>query len=131
MFEAIQVIAKNNAIQEDNTQASLELFLKSWWSRTYNRPLKDPILQEYTIYELLYEYHDKIERENAKELHFEQETDKIEEGKEQEALDWAAEEEKKELEAAKKKLETSDAWMLDQLKKEHGEDFGNDASIDF
>ena len=104
-----------------------ELFLKSWWSKTYNRPLKDPILDTYTLFELMYEYNDKNERELAVDLMFEEEADKIEEGKEQETLDWIEEEERLERE----QKEADEKWMLEELKKEHGEDFGEDADIDF
>jgi hypothetical protein len=111
----------------------MELYLRSWWSKTYNRPLKDPLLNEYTILELLYEYHDKIERSRAVELSFEEEADKIEEGKLQETLDWVEEEERREREEAeaKAKAEADEKWMLEQLKKEHGDDFGDDVDLDF
>lgn len=93
------------------------------------------MLAEYTVYELLYEYHDHLERENAKEHRFELEADKIEEEKEQETLDWIEEEERKEREAAEaakqKQLEEDEQWMLEQLKKEHGDDFGEDVNLDF
>ena len=107
------------------------LFLRSWWSKTYNRPLKDPILESYTLHELLYEFYDKQERKRAAEFQFEEEADKIEEEKEQETLDWIEEEERKEREAleAQQKAE-EEKWMLEQLKKEHGEDFGEDIDLD-
>ena len=114
------------------------MFLRSWWSKTYNRPLKDPILESYTLYELLYEYHDKAERINAIEAILDEETGKIEEEREQETLDWIEEEERKEAEAdAEKARKTEEAekadeeWMLKELKKEHGDDFGEDVSLDF
>lgn len=31
-------------------------FLKWWWCRTYNRPMKDPLLATYTLNELCYEF---------------------------------------------------------------------------
>ena len=123
------------------------MFLTSWWSRTYNRPLKDPLLKEYTFEELLYEFHDRIEREKATHESAEQQDDKIEEAKEKEALDWAELEEKKELEElAKKKGHDGPTtpvldplkdpanlkWMEDQLaeqKKLLGDDFGDE--VDF
>ncbi len=49
-------------------------------------------------------------------------------------MDWIEEEERKEREqreaeeAAKKKEEE---WMLGQLKKEHGDDFGEDIDLNF
>lgn len=131
IYKAVQTIVQKHAFEENDSIESLELYLKSWWSKTYNRPLKDPTLQEYTLFELLYEYHDKIERENAKEFKFEQETDKIEDEKEKEVLDWAEEEEKKEKEVAEAKKKKDEEWMLEQLKKEHGDDFGEDLDIGF
>lgn len=139
IFDAINNIAKKDALETLDNNDSLELYLKSWWSSTYNRPLKDPILQDYSIYELAYEFYDKIERKNARELHVEQENDKIEDDKIQQALDWAEEEERKErelLENAKnaknsESEEDEEKWMLEQLKKERGDDFGEDISLDF
>lgn len=119
------------------------LFLKSWWSRTYSRPLKDPLLDEYSMEELLYEFFDHIERAKAAEESTERENDKIEEEKEKEVLDWAEQEEKRELEELRRKGEASVnidptkdpnniKWMEEQLKahkEEFGEDFGEDVSL--
>lgn len=83
----------------------------------------------------MYEYRDKIERHNADIAAVDQENDKIEEGKEKEALDWAEEEERKEREQLKAKQEEEkkrdEEWMLEQLKKERGDDFGEDINMDF
>lgn len=119
------------------------LFLTSWWSRTYNRPLKDPLLKEYSLEELLYEFYDRIEREKAATEQAEKEDDKIEETKNKAALDWAEQEEKRELEELDRKEKglppldpTKDPankkWMEDQIaeqKKILGDDFGED--VDF
>lgn len=122
------------------------LFLQSWWSRTYNRPLKDPLLLSYTLEELLYEFYDRLERSKAIEEQLEEENDKIEDVKERAALDWAEEEEKRELDAMKaegsKPTEPSDPtkdpenirWMEEQLQKakeEFGESFGEDIIENF
>lgn len=75
-----------------------------------------------------------MERENALEHRFELESDKIEEDKEQETFDWIEEEERKdreEAEAAAKAQKEEEAWMVEQLKKEHGDDFGEDIDLDF
>lgn len=122
----------------------MTLFLKSWWSNTYNRPLKDPLLESYTLEELLYEFYDKIERQKASEERAIKEADKIEEVKEKEVLDWAEEEERKELEemarvaAGKPTNPTQDPenvkWMKEQLEKAkqvHGETFGEDVDEKF
>lgn len=108
----------------------MELFLKSWWSRTYNRPLKDPLLESYTLHELLYEFYDKSARKKAVELSFEEEADRIEEKQLDDTMAWVEEEERKEREAAeaKKKIE-DEKWMLEQMKKELGDDFGEDIDL--
>lgn len=147
VIDSIRVLAASDARSELNNDYQLSLFLKSWWSRTYNRPLKDPILQTYTIEELLYEFYDKIERRKAEEERLISEDDKIEDKKEQEVLDWAEQEEKKELEALKtsagRQSKTSQdptqdpaniAWMEDQMNKAKellGEDFGEDIEESF
>lgn len=56
-WEAIQRLAKAHHCEDP--VASLESFrrfLEFWWCRTYTRPLKDPILSQYTLDELTYEY---------------------------------------------------------------------------
>ena len=118
----------------------MELSLKSWWSNTYNRPLKDPLLDSYTIYELMYEYFDKIERKNATHKAIEQENDKIEDSKLDETLSWIEQEEKKEAEKmaaqqAKEVVEEQslkvedEKWMLQQLKGQYGDEFGEDINL--
>lgn len=97
---------------------------------------------------MLYEFYDRIERRAAEEERSEQEADKIEEDKEKAILDWAEQEEKKELDALKSQAATQEAqtpqdptkdpanvaWMEEQLKKAkeiYGESFGEDISEDF
>ena len=145
IVDTIKKIAAHNARADLNDEKQLELFLKSWWSKTYNRPLKDPLLLSYTLEELLYEFFDREERESAYKEALEKRDDKIEEDKEQAALDWAEEEEKKELEKLKDpedKKKQSDPtkdpenikWMEEELKKAkelYGESFGDDISDNF
>jgi hypothetical protein len=122
------------------------LFLRSWWSKTYNRPLKDPVLTSYTLQELLYEFFDKIERPKAEKDRIEEQDDKIEEAKHDDALAWAEEQERLEQEALEKKKAqpgpppdpTKDPenikWMEEQVRKArefYGESFGEDISEDF
>lgn len=123
------------------------LFLQSWWSRTYNRPLKDPLLQSYTLEELLYEFYDRIERAKAEQERLEQEDVKIEEQQDKAAEDWAEKMEREEREAemraqAAKSEEKPDPtkdpanikWMEEQLeagKKIFGETFGEDIDDSF
>lgn len=124
----------------DNEAAQLR-FLQFWWSKTYSRPLKDPLLKEYTLEELYYEFKQYSEREKASKERVEQEADNIDKEKIDEALAWAEAEEKKELEANKDKsnsdwkpTEEDKKWMEDQLqqaKEIYGENFGEDISEDF
>ena len=141
LIDSIRKIAADNARAPLDSEESILLFLKSWWSRTYNRPLKDPVLLSYTIEELIYEFFDRLERAKAEEERINEEKDKIEEDREKETLDWAEEEEKKELVALNKTKASAHApskedieWMeayMEKAKEEHGEDFGEDISIDF
>jgi hypothetical protein len=98
IVECIKAIAAYNARADLASEHQMTLFLKSWWSNTYNRPLKDPLLESYTLEELLYEFYDKMERQKAAEERVAQDTDKMEEAKEKEVLDWAEQEERKEME---------------------------------
>jgi hypothetical protein len=143
VVECIKAIAAYNARADITTEHQMTLFLKSWWSNTYNRPLKDPLLESYTLEELLYEFYDKLERQKAIEERTVKETEKAEEVKEKEVLDWAEAEEKKELEEMRKAAEkvsdpTKDPenikWMEQQLEAArhiHGETFGEDIEVNF
>jgi hypothetical protein len=92
--------------------------------------LKDPLLAEYTTYDLLYEYHDKEERKNASIAILEEEADKIEEAVVQETEDWIEEEERKEREAEEAKRLAEEQWMIEQLKKQDP-GFGDDLNMNF
>lgn len=147
-IDAVKRLAAYNARADLDTEEQLLLFLQSWWSRTYNRPLKDPLLLSYTTEELLYEFYDRIERQKAESERLEQEDVKIEEAKDKEAEDWAEKMEREEreaemrAEAAKSEANKSDptkdpaniAWMEEQLrigKAVHGETFGEDIDDQF
>jgi hypothetical protein len=146
IIDAIRDRAAKNARAPLDTEEQLLLFLQSWWSRTYNRPLKDPLLLSYTLEELLYEFYDRIERIKAEDERLEQESVKIEEAKDKEAEDWAERMEREEREAELReqasKAETSDptkdpaniAWMEEQLragKEAFGDSFGEDIEETF
>ena len=146
LAESIRKIAAHNARASLADDRQLLLFLQSWWSKTYSRPLKDPLLLTYTLEDLLYEFHDKIERNLAEEERTKNQETQQEEVKEKEILDWAAEEERKEAEqAAVKKAPpvapinpTKDPanikWMEEQIRKaktELGDDFGEDLELNF
>jgi hypothetical protein len=146
--EAIKEIAAKNARASLVDEDQLKLFLQSWWSNTYNRPLKDPLLQTYTLEELLYEFHDKIERRAAAIEHREAEEAEQEEGKDKANLDWAEQMEREELEQLKAKAAAEEEarkqdptkdpenikWMEEQIrlaKAQHGETFGEDIEEKF
>jgi hypothetical protein len=146
--EAIREIAAKNARAELVDEDQLKLFLQSWWSKIYNRPLKDPLLQTYTLEELLYEFYDKIERRAAEIEREEANAEKQEESKEKVDLDWAEQMEREELEqlkvkaaadeAARKQDPTKDPenikWMEEQIrlaKTQFGETFGEDVELKF
>ena len=141
VIEDIRALCALNARADLSTEEHILLFLQSWWSRTYNRPLKDPLLQEYTFEELLYEFYDRVERQAASEESAKQEDVKIEVEKEKAVLDWAEQEEKRELEALKAskgdqyKVSIDDvAWMEQQIQKDkeaHGDTFGEDLELSF
>lgn len=146
--DAIRQIAARNARAELNNDEQLTLFLKSWWSKTYNRPLKDPLLLSYTLEDLLYEFYDKVERRLAEEERNEEGEINQEIAKEQADLDWAEQMEQEELAQMKAKAAgladqkptdpTKDPdnvkWMEEQMRlaKEHfGDSFGEDIEANF
>jgi hypothetical protein len=144
IVDCIKAIAAYNARASLDNEYYMTLFLKSWWSNLYNRPLKDPLLESYTLEELIYEFYDRLERSKAAEERSAQETDKMEEAKEKEVLDWAEQEEKKELEEMRMAAEKAAAdptqdpenikWMneqLDKYKQAYGDSFGEDIDESF
>ena len=146
--ESIRKIAAQNARASLDSDEQLTLFLRSWWSRTYNRPLLDPLLQSYTLEQLLYEFYDRVERFAAEEERVKQTEIQQEENKEKADLDWAEKMEQEELAQMKakaagvesKKIEdpTKDPenikWMEEQMKihkEQFGETFGEDIEENF
>jgi len=145
--ESIRAIAAKNARADLNTEDQLRLFLQSWWSRTYNRPLKDPLLETYTLEELLYEFYDRIERELAEQERTKKIDVKQEESKEKADLDWADKMEQEELEQMKATATVQEQkpvdptkdpdnvkWMEEQIKlnkTQFGETFGEDLDVNF
>lgn len=56
-WDLIDRLAKSHRLVD--ATADLDSFtreLRLWWCLKYNRPFKDPLLQSYTLDELLYEY---------------------------------------------------------------------------
>lgn len=93
--------------------------------------MKDPILQTYSIEELIYEYYSVSEHKKAKAEQAEEETDKIEEEKEKQDQEWADA-----MEAEEDPIDNPDnmKWIQDQIeldKEKFGEDFGDDLNLDF
>lgn len=144
LIECIHEIAKQDARADINkSDGQLLLFLKSWWSRTYNRPLKDPLLDSYTIEELAYEFFDKIERKKAEQENIKAQDDKIEDEKHKRNLDWAEQEELKELEELRRqeeqsKINNDEKWMekiveqeLKDGKEVFGQNYGEDIEDTF
>ena len=150
LADSIKKIAAHNARASLADDKQLMLFLRSWWSKLYNRPLKDPLLQSYTLEELLYEFYDKVERNLADEERASNAEIREEEVKDKGFDDWAAEEERKEAEATAKKSKSSTPeekpavdpakdpanvkWMEEQIrlaKAELGDDFGDDLELNF
>ncbi|CAM6003879.1 unnamed protein product [Sphagnum jensenii] len=124
------------------------LFLKSWWSRTYNRPLKDPLLESYTLEELLYEFYDRVERYAAEQERIKDTEIEQEEKKDQADQDWADKMEQEELAQMKAKAAQQESvppsdptkdpenvkWMEEQIKihkAQFGETFGEDIEENF
>jgi hypothetical protein len=139
-FDAIDAITKSAAREELITERSQLRFLSYWWSKTYGRPLKDPLLQQYTLEELYYEYRLRVEYDEAATEKATEEADKIEEQKYDDALAWAEAEEAKELNgdnpvrSESGVTEEDKAWMEEQIrqaKELYGESFGEDIVEDF
>jgi len=98
--------------------------------------MKDPLLLSYTFEELMYEFHSIHEHEKATVERVKQETDRIEDIKDQAVTSWADQMEAEEEAAAQDPAQdpANMKWMEEQLaqnKKAFGEDFGEDLSLDF
>jgi hypothetical protein len=88
----------HHQIDPTSSEEALTRQLRLWWCIKYNRPLKDPLLDSYTLDELAYEYliwfymnpeHDPVEK-------------KLKEAQTQSDEDWAREQLRKAAEANKK-----------------------------
>jgi hypothetical protein len=112
-----------------------------WWCKKYNKPLKDPILMQYSVEELLYEMMSHRHYDNDLNRQRQEEADRIEIEKYDEDVEWAEEMERLEAEKLKQdtKPPTSPAeaphnqeWMqqiIEEEKKKFGDDFGEDISF--
>ena len=87
-MQRIQELARRDVRSREGEKYTFQ-YLSSWWSRYYNRPLKDPLLQQYTLEELAYEYY-AVSETNVYQKELDNEsTDKIEEEKLRQANEWA------------------------------------------
>jgi len=57
-LENVRKVAKNNVREEIVNVDSLLRFLKRWWCKHYNRPYKDPLLENYNLEELFLEFYE-------------------------------------------------------------------------
>ena len=56
-WDQVSSIAKAHHLESPNeSAAAVERFLRFWWCKTFNKPMKDPILGSYTMDELYYEF---------------------------------------------------------------------------
>jgi hypothetical protein len=61
-------VAKEIQLGAGETLETLEKFLIQWWCRHYKRPYKDPLIQTYTLEELIFEFFDVQLRDNPEQL---------------------------------------------------------------
>lgn len=110
-----------------------------WWCNYYSRPLKDPLLQEYTFEELAYEYYANSEFDKSKLERQELEDDKIDSDEHEDATNWADKMEADEFDQKEPEPDPTEdpeniEWMEKQMaeaKAIYGDDFGQDISEDF
>jgi ABC-type multidrug transport system ATPase subunit len=56
-WDAVSTLAKAHHMEEPTSGLdAFTRFLKWWWCQKFNKPMKDPLLESYTLDELLYEY---------------------------------------------------------------------------
>lgn len=148
-LEQIHEIAKHD-IRTRHGYRHAKLFYMTWWSDFYRRPLKDPLLEKYSLEELAYEYYLHSERVLYERDVHEDEADRIEDEKWDAAEAWADEMERLDQETAQPEETPEDApqpeeynpledpknieWMEEQIQKNKlmfGDDFGEDLNLDF
>lgn len=92
LYDSIKQLAESGLDKDYLTYDELLFKLRRWWCQYYKRPYKDPLLDNYTLEELMFEYFDITHVANKKP-----EETKIAEKFDTEDRDWAAEEEAREL----------------------------------
>lgn len=90
LYESVKKLAETGLRNKERLNYDELLFsLRRWWCQYYKRPYKDPLLDSYTIEELMFEYFDITESNKDPEA-------KVSEEVESEDRDWAAEEDERE-----------------------------------
>lgn len=139
ILDHLRDIAKRH-VRARSGENSIYRQLSFWWCKKYNRPFRDPLLQSYTLEDLIYEYYMVTEAEEYKRELEEQEADKIEEAKIKADEDWAdameAEEEEVEEPTQPNPLEDpkNKEWVEKEIEKSKlffGDDFGDDINMTF
>lgn len=99
LYDSIKKLAEKGLEgKEYLTYDELLFQLRRWWCQYYKRPYKDPLLDSYTIEELLFEYFDITKsREDTEQ--------KVSEQVEAQDRDWAEEEARREEEEAARQAE--------------------------
>jgi hypothetical protein len=107
VIQAITDLTTKHAKEFNSYGEGLDRFLCYWFCRKYNVPLKSPILSSYTTEELLYEFFIYQAREEEEQNRFKNNDIIKEEQKVKEALSWADEMERLDMEAQKQEQETA------------------------
>lgn len=65
--DRIRKLALQNVLADFKGESSPAHALRRWWCRRYNRPYHDPLLETYTLEELLIEYYENLYLDDEKE----------------------------------------------------------------
>jgi hypothetical protein len=90
-------------------EEAVSLWLQVWWSKKYERPLKDPLLLEYTLEELMYEFFVSQEYEVVQKEKEDEKQAKIDKEKYDQGLAWAEEMEKQAMQSQQQWMEKEEA----------------------
>lgn len=63
----LKAIALNNVLKQPKNILEIQDWLKRWWCRYYKRPYKDPLLENYSLEELMLEYYENMFLDNPNE----------------------------------------------------------------
>lgn len=91
LISDIESLVKKQLRRPLVTDEAISLWLQIWWSKKYERPLKDPLLLEYTLEELIYEFFISQEYEVVQKEKAELEAEQKEKEKMDQANAWADE----------------------------------------